>query len=144
MIQQVNKTVGRLPFESVLELLKRELCNDGFEVGGITDFQNSSFGSKVTYGKYKILSTYHPFLYKEMMMVSPAEGAVLPCTISIVELYPGETAVIHFNPTENIAREMSLLSLENLAHEVGKRVDNVIHFLVAVKTKDPDLITSWS
>ena len=57
MIHHVNKTVVRLPFESVLELLKRELCNDGFEVGGITDFQNSSFGSKVTYGKYKQLSS---------------------------------------------------------------------------------------
>ena len=61
MIYHANKTMVRLPFEAVLELLKSVLSDDGFEVDSTTDFQKPSSGIKVTYGKYKILSAYQPF-----------------------------------------------------------------------------------
>lgn len=143
-MNHVNENVVRLPFEDVLDMLKEKLRDDGFEIGGTTDFQNPLTACKVTNRKHKVLSVYYPFLYREMMMLATVEGMVLPCMISLVELYPGETLVVPYNPTESIAREMSFHYLENLSHEVGKRLQVILRALETGQKKDPDLVTSWS
>lgn len=144
MISQSNKTVLRLPFESALDVLKRQLHGEGFEVGGMTDFHGPGAGMSITNGKYKIVDVYHPSLYKEMLMLSTFDGTVLPCVLSVIELYPGETAVIPYYATEHIARQMSFFALESLAMQVSKKIDDVIHALVSAQTEGPDLVTSWS
>ncbi len=143
MYTHVKKVVVRGAFETVVDRLKSELFNDGFEVGGITDFQNPTSRCQVTHTKHKVLSVFYGFLYKEMITQSPFAGIVFPCVVSVIELYPGEIAIFSHNATEHIARAMSLDSIENLAKQVGKRLDDVIHVLENTQNKYPDLVTSW-
>lgn len=143
MVNHVKKMVVRLPFETVLDQLKTELHNDGFEIGGITDFHNAASRFPVTHVKHKVLAIYHGFLHKEMLLLAPFAGLVLPCSVSVIEWYPGETAIVPYNATEHIAREMSLHSLENIAREVSRRLDDVIQTLENAQSKDRDFVTSW-
>ena len=143
MYKHFKKTVVRGAFETVLDQLKSELLNDGFEVGGITDFHNPRSRCQVTHTKHKVLSVHNGVLYKEMILMSPFAGIVFPCVVSVMELYPGEIAILPFNATEYLAREMSLESIEHLAKQVGRKLDGVIHILEKSQNKDPDLVTSW-
>lgn len=134
-----------MAFEAVLEQLKNELYKEGFEIGGITDFQQPLNGhTGVTTAKYKVLAVYNPFLFKEMLMLSPFQGLILPCYVSIMELYPGETAVVPYNVTAQTIRGIQNPSLENLAAEVTRRLELAIHALEREQSTNPDLITSWS
>jgi uncharacterized protein (DUF302 family) len=134
-----------MAFETVLDQLRNELYKEGFEVGGITDFQNPNNPKEgVTLGKFVVLAVYDPYLYKEMMKLSPFEGIVLPCSISMIELYPGEIAIVPYNPTEQILQGIENPSLLNLATEVSKRMGLAIHALEKEQTGNPDLVTSWS
>lgn len=144
MIHQIKKTVIRMSFEEVLDQLKKELNKAGFEAGNATGFRQSD-GNDMGYEvkKYRILTVYHPFLYNEMMRISPFEGIVLPCFISVTEIYPGEVALVPFNSTEMIAREIQSSSLQGLATEITGKLTDAIHALEKQQTGTPDLVTSW-
>lgn len=131
-------TVIRMSFESVLDQLRTELVKEGFEISGITDFQKLRSA-----GRYNILSVYHSFLYKEMLTIAPKEGTVLPCLISVVEIYPGESMLVPFNAAEVACEGSQNSLLQALATEVTKRVEVAIHALEKKQTGDPDLVTSW-
>ena len=142
----VGRVIVRKAFEAVLDQMKEELYNDCFELGGVTDYQDHlNMLKSVTLGKYKVLSVYDPYLYKEMMRLSPEVGLVLPCLVSVAELYPGETAVTFYNPTEHIARDMKLYVLESLALKVSEKLRSTIQtFDSGFREANPDLVTSWS
>lgn len=134
-----------MAFEAVLDQLKDELYKEGFQIGGITDFQLPLNGEAgVTTAKYKVLAVYNPFLFKEMMLLAPFQGLILPCNVSVIELYPGETALVPYNVTAQTVRGIHNPSLENLAAEVTRRLELAIHALEREQNKDPDLVTSWS
>lgn len=133
-----------MAFEAVVEQLKNELYKEGFEIGGTTDFQQPLKGHNgVTTGKYKVLAVYNPFLYKEMLMLAPFQGLILPCNVSVIELYPGETALVPYNVTAQTVRGIQNPSLENLVAEVTRRLELAIHALEREQSTNPDMITSW-
>ena len=144
MDNHFRKTVLRLPFEMVLGQLRSELYREGFEVSSVIDLRvPHSDPDGISSRKYKIMVAYHPFLYTEMKRFSPFEGIILPCVISIIETYPGETAVVPYNATESIAQEIQSPSLQNLATEATKRLRRAIQMLEKEQIGTPDLITSW-
>lgn len=145
MENHFKKSVVRMPFDAVLDQLKDELRKEGFELDGISDFQQTArkeYSGKIA--RYNILAVHDPFLYNEMMRISPYDGIILPCLISVIETNPGETAVVPHNPTEMIVREIQSPSLQNLAAEVTRRLALAIKALGHDQTVNPDLVTSWS
>jgi uncharacterized protein (DUF302 family) len=144
MDNHFRKTVLRLPFETVLAHLRTELYREGFEVSSVIDLQvphSDSFG--ISSRKYRIMVAYHPFLCSEMRRFSPFEGIILPCVISVIETYPGETALVPYNATEVIVQGIQSPSLLNLATETSKRLARAIQLLEKEQIGTPDLVTSW-
>lgn len=75
-----------------------------------------------------------------MQRISPFEGIILPCLISVIETHPGEAALVPYNATEFIVREIQNPSLQNLAAEVTRRLNLAIHALEKEQTGNPDLV----
>jgi uncharacterized protein (DUF302 family) len=94
--------------------------------------------------KYKILNVHMPYLSQQMLTFALHDGVVLPCSITVIEVHPGEVEIIPANPTALIARNLSDASLQNLAEEVTRRMDLVIQSLERSPMSTPDLSTSWS
>jgi hypothetical protein len=78
-----------------------------------------------------------------MLTIAPREGTILPCLISVVEIYPGETMLVPFNVTEVACADNQNSLLQPLATEVTRRVEMAIHALEKKQAGDPDLVTSW-
>jgi uncharacterized protein (DUF302 family) len=145
MMSYLKKTIIRTSFDSLVNQLKVELDKEGFEISGATDFQQV-FMDKLNlhFKNYKVLAVHIPLLYQTMMQLAPVEGMVLPCNITIIELYPGKIAVIPVNPVELLADGMQNASLRNVAEAVSRRLDIAIQGLKEGSTNIPDLVTSWS
>lgn len=144
MIDQFKKTVIRMSFAAVLDQLKKALRREGFELGGVMEFQHrDEHDTKRTYSQYQVLSVYNPFLSSEMVKISPFEGIILPCFVSVIEIVPGEIALVPVNTTEAIVRDIHSPSLQNLAEETTRRLTKAIHALEKEQTGPPDLVTSW-
>jgi uncharacterized protein (DUF302 family) len=144
MVSYLKKTIVRASFDSLVNQLKVELDKEGFEISGMTDFRQV-FMDKLNlhFKKYKVLAVHVPLLYQTMIQLAPMEGMVLPCNITIVELYPGKIAVIPVNPVELVADGIQDAPLRNLAEEVSRRLDLAIHGVEGESTGTPDLVTSW-
>jgi uncharacterized protein (DUF302 family) len=144
MENYIRKVVVRMTFETALERLKHELVQQGFEVTGLTDYHHSMKSPvQVTPGKYTVLTFYHPMLYQAMMRLSPFEGIILPCYVTVVESHPAETAIVPFNVTKEIVAEIRHPELNMLAAEVSERVDRAVEMLQNDPSWAPDLVTSW-
>jgi hypothetical protein len=78
-----------------------------------------------------------------MRRFSPFEGIILPCVVSVIETYPGETALVPYNATEVIVQGIQSPSLLNLATETSKRLARAIQLLEKEQIGTPDLVTSW-
>lgn len=140
----IEKTFIRVPFETLASSLIQALHKDGFCHVEIPDYENNTNDQVLNHvNKKMIFCVYNSLLYKEMVVISPVDGIVLPCYVSVIETYPGETAVIPFNPTQLIAKDMQNAPLRNLADEVSRRLNKVIGNLKALFDRDPDLVTSW-
>lgn len=143
MDNQFKKTMIRMSFEAAIVQLKAALLNEGFDIGGVTIFHHANDSYGRTVGKYQIFHVYDASLYNDMFRISPVEGIILPCAVSVIETYPGEVTIIPYNATESILRDIQNLSLQNLAAEVTRRLGLVIRGLEKRQAEDPDLVTSW-
>lgn len=143
MIHYVGKNI-RISLETLLAELTGLLEREGFIVSAVTDMQKDFLEKlNVHYGKYKILTIHHPHFSRQMLSIAPVGGLVLPCSITLMETYPGDVEVFVFNPTTFLAKEMQNVSLLGKADEVSRKLDGVIHQLERVSGSIPDLITSW-
>ncbi len=144
MTHVFKKTIIKSSLESLIVQLKEVLAKEGFTITGVTDFQKEFQDRLGThFKKYKILSVHVPYLSQQMLSFEPLEGVVLPCSITVIEINPGEVEIIPVNATELIARDMQGASLQNLAEEVSRRLERAIHNLEREPTGTPDLFTSW-
>lgn len=143
MTRNAGKTI-RISLETLLEELTDLLEREGFIVSGVTDLQRD-FLEKLNahYGKYKILTIHHPHFFRQMLSIAPVGGLVLPCSITLMENYPGDVEVFVFNPAIFLAKEVRNVSLLGKAEEVSRKLNEVIHQLERVSDSIPDLITSW-
>ena len=132
-----------MSFEAVLEKLKSELHKEGFELSAVTVYHQTTNVAGGTVDKYQIFHVHDLFLYNEMMRIAPFEGIILPCVISVIETHPGEVALIPYNAIESIVEKIQNPSLQNLAAEVTRRLNLVIHAIETEQTHFPDLVTSW-
>jgi uncharacterized protein (DUF302 family) len=145
MENEFVKIIIRIPFDRALARLQQEVAQEGFEVPGITNFQRgNAMPVQVTSDKYTVITLYHPLMYKEMMELSPFEGIILPCFVSVVEVHPEETAIVLFNATRNILEGIHSPQLIRLAEEVSHRIDRAIRIIGKDTQWAPDLTTSWS
>lgn len=144
MLGLFKKTIVKIAMEALVEQLKGELAKEGFTITGVTDFQQE-FQDKLGthFKKYKILAVHVPYLSQQMLSFEPLEGVVLPCSVTLIEIHPGEVELIPVNSTALIARDMQDASLQNLAEEVSRRLDRVIKSLEREPSGTPDLFTSW-
>ena len=140
----MNKIVVRASFDTVIEQLKTELEKTGFQLSGVTDFQQA-FSDKLNihFKKHKIFAVYIPHLYQEMLMFECSEGIVVPCNVTLIERYPGEVVIIVFNPTESIVRDIQNPTMENIAHEVSRRLEFLVQSLERESNTNFNLVTSW-
>jgi uncharacterized protein (DUF302 family) len=140
-----KKTVVKDSFESLVHQLENALQSEGFTLCGKTDFSHASDKeAAISNGKHQILTAYIPFLYKEMLSLSPFEGIILPCMITVIETHPGVIAVVPFNPTESVIREIHSPSLQNLSGEITRRLELAVQAIRHEESENPDLVTSWS
>ena len=145
MINLFSKTFVRISFEVLMIELRSALEKEGFVVSGILDFQHDlqdNLGGRVK--KYQILNVHMPYLSQQMLTFALHDGVVLPCSITVIEVQPGEVEIIPANPTELIARNLNDASLQNLAMEVTRRMDVVIQSMERSPMNTPDLSTSWN
>lgn len=134
-----------MSFEGLMDKLIEALHREGFVLSCVSDFQETPFEPNgITAGKYKVLSVYIPSLYKQMVLTVPQEGIVIPCSISVIETYPGQIAIVPFNATELATMNLSNSLLLGFVLEVTKRLDHVISTLEQEKANSPDLVTSWT
>jgi uncharacterized protein (DUF302 family) len=145
METKLVKVIIRMPFDTAIARLQRELANEGFEITGLTDFQHAATISvQITSNKYTVLTLYHPQLYKDLMALSPFEGVILPCFITVAEVHPEETAIVPFNATLDIIHGIQSPQLMHLTAEVSTRIDRAIRVMEKDQHWSPDLTTSWS
>jgi uncharacterized protein (DUF302 family) len=139
----LKKRVINASFDTLLGQLKDALDKEGFIVYGVTDL-HKGFADRLNihFRKYVILTVAHLHLYYQMLSISAVEGMVVPCSVTLVERYPGVVEIIPVNFTALIAKE-SGDSLHNLAEEVSHRLDLVIHSMEREAIHIPDLVTSW-
>jgi uncharacterized protein (DUF302 family) len=143
-MRTLKKIIVKGSLEGLVEQIRIELGKEGFTVTGVTDFQREfedNLGSH--FKKYKILAVHVPYLSQQMLSFEPLEGIVLPCSVTLIELYPGEVEIIPVNTTELISNEMKDASLKNLAVEVSRRLERVIGKMEQEPSGTPDLSTSW-
>jgi uncharacterized protein (DUF302 family) len=145
MNSHFKKTVFKNSFESLVHELETALQAEGFTLGGKTDFFHTSDKEPaISKGKHQILTAYIPFLYKEMLSLSPFEGIILPCMITVIETHPGVIAVVPFSPTESIVSAIHSPSLQNLSAEITRRLELAVQAIRHEESENPDLVTSWS
>lgn len=140
----LQKITLRLSFEVAVERLLQKLASEGFIVTGFSDFQKGFFKpNEDKLGKYKVFSVYIPSLFKAILLSKPDEGLVIPCSVSVIEMHPGEIIIVPFNAIEMAAIHLSDSLLLHFASEVTKRLSLVIQALEEPKLSSPDLTTSW-
>ncbi len=139
-----RKTIMRICFETVVDELISRLQKEGLVLCGVTDY-HGQFESKlqIRFRKYKVLAIESLEHAQAMVSLSSVEGIVLPCNITVAEMYPGHIAVIRVNPTAIIARELRNDLLQNVSAEVTRKIDLLIESLGHQATTTPDLVTSW-
>lgn len=69
---------------------------------------------------------------------------VMPCLVSLTELYPGEISIALLNPTAMVAGDEGNWQLESLAHQESILIEKIINSVGGKADKAPDLVTSWS
>lgn len=125
--------------------LKHTLKNAGFVISTIVDFQKTfSDELNVNYRKHKIFSVFAPHLVYEMLMIGASSWCVLPCSIILLESYPGKVEIMLVNATEFIADSIQSHSLKSMAEYMRKSLEAVLHPLEREAADAPDLTTSWS
>jgi uncharacterized protein (DUF302 family) len=130
MQTQFIKVIIRMPFNRTLDRLQRELTQEGFEITGRTNFHEAATAPvKATQKRYTVLTLYHPLFYNELMAASPFDGIILPCFVSIVEMHPGETAIIPVNPTQGILENIQSSQLHRLSNEISIRIERAIRMM---------------
>lgn len=140
-----RKFVLTSSFESFHKELVTALERQGMVSVLTADFQKAFLrDGQVHTGKYEVLSVYDPKLYTEMVAIAPVRGIVLPCTISIIELYPGKIAVIPVNQTEIISRDMKSEHLRFLAGQVTVKINLVLETMEKEEHGLTSMVTSWS
>lgn len=144
MIMELKKTIVKASFDSLVEQLNDALVKADFVLCGVTDFQREYLDTmNIRYFKYKVISVDLPHISWRMVALSSASGMVLPCSISIIELYPGEIMIVPANPTEIIAKVNKNAPLQQLARQVSDMLERVIQTFQCNTQTTPDLITSW-
>ena len=141
----MDTTIVRLPIDTVMDELQQRLTECGFEVSMVIDLQNTLRKTMdLHFRKYYVLSMFVPAQFHEMLAMSTENpGLVLPCQITVIETYPGETELIPFNPTEILTREMRESSLHVMAREVDEKLNECIRSLRAPHQINPERVTSW-
>lgn len=141
----IERTLIRAPFENLVSSLTLALNEERFRYIEIPDFQHNITDKVLSrINKTTLFCVYNSVLYKEMVTISPREGIILPCYVSVIETSSGETTVISFNPIQLIAKDMQNPPLCYLADEVSRRLNLIISNLKLLLDCDPDLVTSWS
>jgi uncharacterized protein (DUF302 family) len=144
MINYPQNIVISISFDTLVEELKGALEIEGFIISGETDFQKDLIERvNVHYKKHKVLTVHYPALTFQMLSASTLEVWVLPCTVTILEHYPGKVEVACFNPTAVLAKESGDVSLQNIAADVGHRLDALLHSLEQEPNGTHDMVTSW-
>lgn len=145
MISHFRKTSIKISFDTLVDQMKSALDREGFVVSGETDFQQQ-FQDRLNihFRKHVILTVYIPVLIFDMLSIAPFDGMILPCSVTMTERYPGEVEIIPVNPTALLVMVTQDDSLQNLAEQMSRRLDLVIHSLERESTNTPDIVTSWS
>jgi uncharacterized protein (DUF302 family) len=142
MQTQFIKIIIRMPFNTTLDRLQRELVQEGFEITGKTNFHEAStVPVQAKQKRYTVLTLYHPLLYNEMMAASPFDGIVLPCFVTVVEMHHEETAIIPVNPTHGILENIQSSQLHQLSSEVSIRIERAIRRMEKDQRWPQDFIT---
>lgn len=111
-----------MSFEAVLDELKNELYKADFDIGAITVYYKAKNISGRVIDKYHILHVYDHFLYNEMMKIALFEGIIMPCTITVLEKYPGQVAIVPYNATEMIVKEISKSNAAKFSNRSNKAI----------------------
>lgn len=145
MMNHFRKTTIKTSFDTLVDQMKDILMKEGFVIAGVTDYQQQ-FRDRMNihFRKHVILTVYIPMLAYEMLSIAPFEGMVLPCNITMAERYPGEVEIVPVNPTALLVMGIQDASLQNLAEQVSRKLELVIHSLERQSNNMPDIVTSWS
>lgn len=140
-----RKTIMRTCFETLVDELISRLESHGFVLCGVTDYQDMVLSRlRVRFRKYKVLAVESLDHAHAMVSLSSVEGVILPCSVTVAELYPGRIAVVRVNPTAMIARELQNDELKNVSDEVTRKLDLLIGSLDDRSPIIPDMVTSWA
>jgi uncharacterized protein (DUF302 family) len=98
-----NKTL-EIPFDEAVERTKAELKKEGFGVLTEIDVQKTLKDKiGVEFRKYRILGACNaPFAYKALQAEDKI-GTMLPCSVIVQELAPGQVEVAAIDPLASMA-----------------------------------------
>jgi uncharacterized protein (DUF302 family) len=111
-----NKTVA-LTFDEAVDRVKAELKKDGFGVLTEIDVQKT-LKEKLGVGfrSYRILGACNPRFAYEALMAEDKIGTMLPCSVIVQELGPGQVEVAAIDPLASMAavknEELGAIGLE--------------------------------
>jgi len=139
-----KRTTIRTSLDTLVCQLSDAFTKTGFIVCGMNDFQKEHYDAlKIHHNKHKIIWVDYPAISAEMLSQHVGDCVILPCSVSVVELFPGDVSVIITNPTEILASISGNTRLSNLARRVTSLIENVVKDYEKDSSATPDLVTSW-
>ena len=116
-------------FDDVIDLVKKELGNEGFGVPSEVDMQ-ATFKAKldVDFRKYRILGACNPAFAKKAIESEKNLGVLLPCSVVIQEHANGDVEVAAVDPLASMMA-VSNPVVQEVATEITRRLERVIENL---------------
>jgi uncharacterized protein (DUF302 family) len=128
MAYYFNKTL-EVPFDEAVSRVKDELKKEGFGVLTEIDVQETLKKKlNVDFRKYRILGACNPLFAHQALQAEDKIGTMLPCSVIVQELAPGNVEVAVIDPVASM-QAIRNPKLQGVAEQVQAKLKKVIESL---------------
>jgi uncharacterized protein (DUF302 family) len=116
-----------MSFDEAVQKITQTLQQQGFGIITSIDLKNTLKQKlNIDFRKYKILGACNPeFAYKAVSLESHL-GLMLPCNVVVQEHENNEVEVSAISPLETIDRANTTVQIQEIAHEIDKRLRTAV------------------
>jgi uncharacterized protein (DUF302 family) len=128
MAYYFNRTL-EVPFDEAVSRVKDELKKEGFGVLTEIDVQETLKKKlNVDFRKYRILGACNPLFAHQALQAEDKIGTMLPCSVIVQELAPGNVEVAVIDPVASM-QAIRNPKLQGVAEQVQAKLKKVIESL---------------
>jgi uncharacterized protein (DUF302 family) len=128
MAYYFNRTL-EVPFDEAVSRVKDELKKEGFGVLTEIDVQETLKKKlNVDFRRYRILGACNPLFAHQALQAEDKIGTMLPCSVIVQELAPGNVEVAVIDPVASM-QAIRNPKLQGVAEQVQAKLKKVIESL---------------